>query len=252
MGLGRNGKARLLPAPVLQEGQAHGQVEELLKGEPPPGQVQGLLILGEVDVPQGKFQFRQLIVLAEAGGQRLGEAARAGQSLLGEGGQQVVGDARGEVVDGHDTPGDIGPVCPFKDGIDHGAAAALLLHGAEEDILLPGLESPLHITLVEEGEVQDPSLVHRLELYQLQPLPDAGETGVFRRHGGDTHPRSQRGLADGVHLPPVLVVPGVTEKQIPCLLQAQLAELPRAHRPHAGELGQRGVQRHDHRGTSCL
>ena len=137
-----------------------------------------------MDVPIGEFRLGQLVVQTDPTGQGLGHILGTGaHHLLGEGAEQVVGDPRRQGVDGDDAAGEVLLAHPLEDGIDHGAAAALLLYHAVKNIFLSGPEGPLHIALVEEGDVQGPRLVHHFQLYQLQPLADAGEAGVLRRHG---------------------------------------------------------------------
>ena len=162
----------------------------------------------------------------------------------------MVGDARRQAVDGHDAAGETLLAHPLEDGVDHGTAAALLLHSAEEDVLLPGPEGLFHIALVEKGEVEGAGVVHHLQLDQLQPLSDAGFPWVLRRHGGNADPALQGGVPDGVHLPPVLVVPGIIGQQVGGGGQAQLVQLFGPYLPHAGEFGKRSVRSHGHGGPS--
>ena len=200
-----------------------------------------------MDVPIGELRLGQLVIQTHSPGQGLGHILGAGgHCLLGEGAEQVVGDSGRQGVDRDDAAGEVLLAHPLEDGVDHGAAAALLLHHAVEDVLLSGPEGPLHIALIEEGDVQGPRLVHYLQLYQLQPLADAGEAGVLRRHGGDAHFLSQGGGADGVHLPPVLIVPWKIGNQIGTLDQAQLLQLLGPHLAHAGKLCEGGIQRDLH------
>ena len=145
----------------------------------------------------------------------------------------MVGDPRRQGIDRDDAAGEVLLAHPLEDGVDHGAAAALLLHHAVEDVLLSGPEGPLHIALIEEGDVQGPRLVHHLQLYQLQPLADVGEAGVLR-HGGDAHFLPQGGGADGVG------------NQIGAPDQAQLLQLLGPHLAHAGKLCEGGIQRDLH------
>ena len=98
---GGNYPARCVPSTVLEHGKTCGQVEELLKGEPPPGQVQTLRGVGKVDVAEGKFSLGQLVVQAYRTGQRLGHLGGAGlHRRAGERAEQVVGNARRQGVDG--------------------------------------------------------------------------------------------------------------------------------------------------------
>ena len=85
-------------------------------------------------------------------------------------------------------------------------------------------------------------LVHHLHLDQLQPRPDAGAAGVLGGHGPDAHPGAQGGLADGVLLPPVLIVPGVVVQQVGDPLQPQPGQLSGPLLPHARQGGYRGIQ----------
>lgn len=146
----------------------------------------------------------------------------------------MIGDPRSQPVDGHDAAGKGLAVRPLEDGIDHGAAAALLLDSAEEDIFFPGPEGFLYISLVKEGEVKGSGVIHHLQLDQLQPLADAGLPRVLRRHGGHTYPLSHRGLPQSIYLPPILIVPGIVGQQVGGLGQPQLGQLFRPRLSHAG------------------
>ena len=200
-----------------------------------------------MDVPIGELCLGQLVVQPHPPGQGLGHIlGTGGHRLLGEGAQQVVGDPRRQGVDGDDAAGEVLLSHPLEDGVDHGAAAALLLHHAVKDIFLSGPEGPLHIALVEEGDVQGPRLVHHFQLHQVQPLADAGEAGVLRRHGGDAHLLAQGCGADGVHLPPVLIVPWKVGNQVGAPDQAKLLQLLGPHFAHAGKLREGGIQRDLH------
>ena len=70
--------APLVPA-VLKEAEAYRQIEQLLKGQPPPGQLQRLFVLGKVDVSQGEFRRRQPVVLPDVLGQGLSRPFGAGE-----------------------------------------------------------------------------------------------------------------------------------------------------------------------------
>ena len=155
----------------------------------------------------------------------------------------MVADPRSQGVDRHDPAGHRLPAGPLKDGVGHGAAAPLLLHRAEEDILLPGPDRPLHIALIEKREIEGPGVVHHLDLDQLQALPDTGPSGVLRGHGRDAHPGPQRGLTDGADLSAVLIVPGIVGQQVTCGLDPQLGQLLGPLLSHPRQLRHGGIQR---------
>ena len=250
--LGAAGEGNALPALIpafFEKAQAHRQIEQLLKGQPPPGQSQSLLILREVDVFDGELHRRQPVGLTDGLGQGFGQAPGAVQGLLGQGGQQVVADPRRQPVDRHDATGEALFSHPLEDGVDHSAAAALDLHRPIKDILLPRPDRPLHIALVEEGEVEGGGVVHHLHLDQLQPLPDAGQPGVLRGHGVHAYPALQRGVSDGVQLPPVLVVPGVPGQQIAGGGQSQFFQLLGPDLSHPRKRVHRRAPRNGHSGA---
>ena len=86
--------------------------------------------------------------------------------------------------------------------------------------------------------MEGPRLIHHPQLDQLQPPADPGQTGMLRGHGPDAHLPSQRGGADGVDLPAVLVVPRKIGEQLGAPGQSQLCQLFRPGLPHSGELVQ--------------
>ena len=196
-----------------------------------------------MDVPIGELRLGQPVLQADRHGQGLRSGPGAGlHRPLGEGEHQVVGDPGGQGVDGDDAAGRVPAVRGLKDGVDHGPAAPLFLHSSEKDILLPGAEGPLYIALVEKGEVEGTRLIHHPQLDQLQSPADPGQTGMLRGHGPDAHLPAQRGGADGVDLPAVLVVPRKIGEQLGAPGQSQLCQLFRPGLPHSGELVQGGIQ----------
>ena len=205
-----------------------------------------------MDGGEGKLRRRQVVGLAHPLGQGVRHPPGAGQGLAHQAGQQVAGYPGGEGIDGDDAPGDVLAVRPLEHRVGHGQAVALALHLAIEDIVLPGQQGPLHIALVEKGQVQGAPLVHHGHLDQIQPLSDAGEPGVLGHHGPHAHPHPLRGLADGIDLPPVLVVPGVIGQQVPGGIQSQMRELFGPDLSHAGKLRQRGVRCDGHGSASFL
>ena len=204
-----------------------------------------------MDVPIGELCLGQPVLQTDRRGQSL--LGRPGAGLhrpLGKGEHQVVGDPGGQGIDGDDAAGGVPAVRGLKDGVDHGPAAPMLLHHSEKDILLPGAEGALHIALVEKGEVEGPCLIHHPQLDQLQPPADPGQTGMLRGHGPDAHLPAQRGGADGVDLPAVLVVLGEVGEQLGAPGQSQLLQLFRPGLSHSGELVQGGIQCDGHRRAS--
>ena len=106
---------------------AERQMKQLLKGQPPPGQLKGLFIRWKMDVFYGKLRCRQMVVLPDMLGERLRQLVGAREDLPGQGGQQVQGGvsrpssvypySRPEPGDGrngrrHDIGPDYEPACP--------------------------------------------------------------------------------------------------------------------------------------------
>ena len=181
--------------PGAEKGQAAGEVEELLKDEPPPGQGQGLLRGGKVDVLIGVAAGGQGVGLPHPEGEdlrhRLGAVLNAPE---GEPREQVIGDPRRQGVDGHDPPGEAGAVLRLKDRVGHAPAGGQALHHAIEDIALPWDQGIFHIALVEERELHGAAGVHYPRLGQLQPLADIGAAGGSATMAA-THTGSSTGAA---------------------------------------------------------
>ena len=155
---GTGGKHRggaLAVPTVLQKGQAGGEVEQLLEGQPPPRLLQGVKVLWEMDVPAGPLRRDQLVRGPKAG--REGFCPLAGAllyCLADQGDHQMIGDPCSQGVHRYDASSKVPVPFPLKDRIDHRAAGALLLDLPIKHILLPRLEGIFQIGLVEEGEVE--------------------------------------------------------------------------------------------------
>ena len=191
-----------------------------------------------MDVFQGKLRRGQAVLLTDVLGQSLGRLSGAGQGLTGEGGQQMVGNPSRQPVNRHDTAGKRAPVNSLKNWVYHRSPPALNLHGAVKDVLLARFDGPLQVALVEKGEVERAGIVNYLYLDQLQSLPDTGQPGMLRRHGGHAYPALRRSVPDGVDFSAVLVVPGIPGEKVPGGGQSQLLQLFGPGLPHTGELGE--------------
>ena len=81
-----------LPPPA-EPLQPDGEEEQLLKGQPPPGQVQGLGALREVDVLIGELNPAQVVLPPHAVRQHVWQDVRAGGEALADGpGQDQLAD----------------------------------------------------------------------------------------------------------------------------------------------------------------
>ena len=234
------------PAPPLpQQGQPQGEVEELLKGEAPPGGVQGGLVGWKVDAPPALRRRCQTVPGQQAVRQGLRRRGQLPEGPLHQPGEQVVGDPRRQWVDRHDAPAGPGPLRPLELGIGHLPVAAQELHPAVEDVLLPPVEGLAHIALVEEGHQHGGGVVHHLEPGHIQAPADVHAPGLLRRHDPDAAQLPHRGLGDGIDLPPVLIASGEVAHQVPRRPEAQLLQALGPGLPHPGELPQGGVHIHD-------
>ena len=186
---------------ALAPGHGQGRLEHqhLFKGQAPPGQLQGLEIVGEVRLADGVVQFAQAVAQAQAVGEGLRAAAvHRGQGPLHDLPEALRRDAFHGPVHRQDLrPGDHG-------GVLQGAASVLLGQAAVEH------DRPAH------GQVlHHPGLVE----------PDQGQAAVLRAEAGCDpgqaaeraelrrvlhHPRHQAGLSgdqghEGLRLRPVLI-----------------------------------------------
>ena len=237
-GNGKGHPRRLIP-PGAQQGHAAGEVEQLLKDQPPPGQLQGLLVPGEVDVPAGELRRRQGVLPAQRPGKHLLQLPGAlVHAPPGQPGKQVVGDAVGQGVNRQDAAGEAHPVRALAHRVGHLPPAGRALHLPVDDVGLPGAQGVLHVGLVEKGGGEAAGVVHQAGLHQLQPLADAGEPGGLRHQQLQAHRNVHRRGGHGGKLPPILVASGVAAQQILHRHQPQLLQAPGPGRADAGQ----GVQ----------
>ena len=115
--------------------QPDGEEEQLLKGQPPPGQVQGLRALREVDVLIGVLDAAELMMLPHTVRQHVRQDVRAGVQPLADGpGQNQLADSGGKGIDGHDAAGDLPPPLRLHHRIGHLMPEEGALRPAIEDI----------------------------------------------------------------------------------------------------------------------
>ena len=206
---------RRLP-PLAQPPEPQGEEEQLLESQPPPGQLQGLVIRREVDVLIGVAHPAELMVPPDPVRQDVRQDVPAGvQSLADRAGEDELADSGGKGVDRDDAPRGLPPSLGLHDGVYHPAAEKVPLRPAIEHVGLPGAEAVFQPGLVEEGHIQGPGLVHRPELHQVQALADVGHRGGRGHHGQGTGGLAGNQVRDAPGLPPVLVPPGKPGDQVP-------------------------------------
>ena len=170
--------------PGAQPPQPQREEEQLLKGQPPPRQLQRLRRGGEVDVLIGEADVAEMMLLPHVVGQRVGQDAPAGVQPLPDGaGENELAHPGGEGIDRDDAPGLLAPARRFHHRVDHPAAVAGALGPAIKNVGLPGGQAALQPRLVEKRHVQRAGRVHRPQLYQLQPPPRPGQRGRRGHHG---------------------------------------------------------------------
>ena len=211
-----HGGDRYGAAPGPEPGKAQGEEEELLKGQPPPGQAQGLVPLRKVDVLHGVGGGAEGVLPPDGGGQQLRHGVAALVQGLADGpGEEELAEPRRQGIDGHDAARPLPQALPLHDGAGHGLAEEAALRLAVKEIGLPHLEAVFEPALVEEGQVQHPGLVHRPDLHKVHPLADVGKGGSGGDHGGHAGALPGDELGDLPGLPPVVVGPGVEAQQVP-------------------------------------
>ena len=201
--------------PGPEPGKAQGEEEELLKGQPPPGQAQGLVPLRKVDVLHSVGGGAEGILLPDGGGQLRHGVAAGVQGLPDGPGEKELAEPRRQGIDGHDAARPLPQALPLHDGAGHGLAEKAALRPAVKEIGLPHLETVLQPALVEEGQVQHPSLVHRPDLHEVHPFSDVGKGWGGGDHGGHAGALAGDELGNFLRLPPVIVGPGVEAQQVP-------------------------------------
>ena len=213
------------PPPLPQPPEAQGEEEQLLKGQPPPGQLQGLTAGGEVDVLIGVAHPAELVLPPDLVRQDVGQNIPAGVQPLADGpGEDHLADSGGEGVDGDNAARGLPPSLRLHHGIRHPAAEQVPLRPAIEDVGLPRLEAVFQPGLVEEGHIQGPRLVHRPDLYQVQALANVGHRGGRGDHGGDAGGFAGDQVRDAAGFGPVLIPPGEPGNQVPEGVNAQLSK----------------------------
>ena len=211
--------------PPAEPPEPQSEKEQLLKGQPPPGQLQGLRPLGKVDVFIGVAGAAELVPPPDLVGQNVRQNVRAGVQSLADGpGENQLADPGGEGIDGNDAARGLPAALGLHDGVRHPAAEEISLRLAAEDIGLPGPETVFQPGLVEEGHVQGPGLVHRPDLYQIQAFADVGDHGRRGHHGGDAGGLAGDQVRDAAGLGPVLIAPGKPGDQVPETADAQFIQ----------------------------
>ena len=206
----------LLVPPGAEQGEAHGEDEELLEDQPVPGRLQGLEGGGRVDFPVGRGRVAEAVLGPQLRGQQLRQLPQAGvQGLLDRAGDQIVVEPRGQGVDGHDPPGqDPGLLHGLEDGVVHGVAQIVPRQGPVEVVLPAVFQVVRHVALVEEGQVQPGCLVGHRELGQIQALADVMGPGGGGHEGPEAGWLVGLKLRDGDDPASVLVGPGEVGDQV--------------------------------------
>ena len=212
-----------------EHGKADGEDEELLKHQPVSGDVQGREVRRVVDGVVGGLGVAQAVLRPQRRGQHLRQGPAAGvQGLEHRLGDQLVGHAGGQAVDRHDPPcGDAGVLRLLHHGVGHLVAQVVAGEGAVEDIGLAVDQIVLHITLVEEHQIQGRGLVGHPHLHQIQALADARQPGMGDDHGLETGRGVRLQLRDGDHAAAVLVGPGEIGDEVVQGVDAEVVELLR-------------------------
>ena len=211
--------------PFPHQLQPGGEVEQLLKDQPPPGDLQLLPGCGKVEGAQSPAGLGQLVPLPDRRGQVVGNLLHAvRQNSLQRSGQQRIGNPLGAPVDRHNAPGLPAGTLPVKERIDHGFPASTSLHCAVKNVALARAQGLPHVALVEKGQGQGAGVVRRLEPGHLHA--GAGPVGLWRlgHNPGHTALLARRRVSHGVRPLPVLVVPGKPVQQILRPAQSQLLQ----------------------------
>ena len=209
--------------PGAQPLQADGEQEQLLKGQPPPGQVQRLRAFGEVDVLVGVFDAAEVVLPPHAVGQHIREDVRAGVQPLPDGaGQNELADPRRQGIDGHDAACELPPSLRLHNGGGHGFAEEVPLGLAVEDVRLALHQIVFQPRLVEEGHVQHAGVVHGPDFDEVHPLADVGNGRGRRDHGRHAGTLTGDQLGDLLRLGAVVIPPGEPGDQAPEVGNAQL------------------------------
>ena len=129
-------------------------------------------------------------------------------------GQQVVGDAGGQGVDGHDTAGVLPALLRLEDGVGHPLPPLGALYRAIKHIGLPHLQGGADVALTEKGEIQHSAVVRRSETGHFPSLGDAGGAGRFHHHSRHAAFFSHRCALHWIHRPAVFILPWKPAEQV--------------------------------------
>ena len=205
--------------------EADGEEKQLLKGQPPSGDVQGLGAFREVDIFIGIPDAAQVVGLADIVRQHVRENVGARIQPLADGpGEHQLGNPGGEGIDGDDAPRLLPAALRFHNGGGHLAAQKAPLRPAAEDVGLPLPEIVFQPGLVEKGHVQHAGLIHRPDFDEIHALADMGKggrRGYHGRHAGGLAVLQFRDVPQGRA---VLVAAGEPGDEIPQRGDAQLGE----------------------------
>ena len=211
--------------PLPQTPQSDGEEKQLLEGQPPPGQVQRLGALREVDVLIGVFDAAEMVGLPYLVRERVGQDVGAGvQSLPYGPGEHQLADPGGEGIDGDDAAGALLPSLRLHHRGSHLPPPGGALRLAVKVVGLSLNQAVFQPGLVEKGDVQHAGLVHRPDFHQVHPLADVGHGGRRGDHGRHAGALAVLELGDAPGLPPVLVAPGKIADQVPQSENAQLLQ----------------------------
>ena len=213
-----------LPA-VPQPLEADGEQKQLLKSQPPPGQVQGFRALREVDVLIGVFRAAEVVFLPHAVGKHIRKNGGAGVQPLADGsGQNELAHPCRQGIDGHDAAREFPPPLCFHDGARHGLAEEIPLRLAVEDVRFSLAQVVFQPRLVEEGHIQHAGLVHGPDLHQIHSLADVGHRGGRRDHSRHTGGLAGDQFGNLLCLGAVVIPPGEPGDQVPERANAQLVQ----------------------------
>ena len=236
--------ARVLRPLAPHPAEGAGEDEELLKDEPPPGQIERFKVSGKVDVFKGVAGLRKLAALPHVVRQHVRQLVETGVETLPDALEHgALIEPRRHAVDRDDAPGDLPlAVGLFVDGVDHAAPQTVGLDPAEEDIGLPAAEVVFGVGLVEEGDVEHGALVHGAELDEVETPADTGQPRRVGHHGLHADALSVQREGDGLYGAAVLVFPRKKRNKVTQRKDAELIQRLRLFLSYALEVAYVGIQ----------
>ena len=165
-------------SPPAQPLQSDGEQKQLLKGQPPPGQVQRLGTLRKVDVLVGVADAAQVVLPPDLVRQGVRQNVGALVQPLADGpGQHQLAHPCRQGVDGHDAARHLPAALRLHHRGGHGPAQKVPLRLSVKIIGLPLAEVVFQPGLVEKRHVQHAGLVHGPDLDEVHALSDVGDGG---------------------------------------------------------------------------